>query len=139
MPITPRMSVERTTEGWQLRLAPRGGARYLTGAFLALWLCGWAVGETFVLWMLITGALSLLTGRPPEPGREPLQLGPTLVVGAFLLVWLTLWTIGGIAAITELLRVLWGEDRITVLGGRLTVTWVRGPFRQVRQFERDAI
>jgi len=82
------MTPERPAEGLVLRLKPRGIVRFISSAFLGVWLCGWAVGETFVLWMLLTGALSLLTGRPPEPGREPLQLGPTLVVGAFLLVWL---------------------------------------------------
>src|SRR5262245_21226584 len=130
---------ERTIEGWQLRLEPRGGGRYLTGAFLALWLCGWALGEFFALWLLITGAVALLTGRPPEPGREPLQVGPALMVGVFLVVWLTMWTFGGVLAITEMLRVLWGEDRITVSAGRLEVTWVRGPFRRTRRFERHAI
>jgi hypothetical protein len=66
-------------------------------------------------------------------------VGPAVAVGAFLLVWLALWTVGGIAAIGELLRLLWGEDRMMVASGRLTVTWSRGPFRSSRAFERDAI
>ena len=133
------MSGERTIEGWQVRLRSRGAGRYLGGAFLAFWLCGWAVGEAFALWILIKGALALLTGEPPDPGQEPLQLGPALMVGAFLILWLTMWTIGGIAAIAELLRLLWGEDRILVAAGRLTVTWMRGPVRWSRAFDRDAI
>jgi hypothetical protein len=133
------MSGERTIDGWQLRLKSCGRGRYLGAGVLALWLCGWTVGEVFVLAILISGAVSLLTGRPPGPGREPLELGPALMAGAFLALWLTMWTIGGVAALTELMRVLWGEDRITVAAGRLTVTWAGGPFRSARSFERDAI
>lgn len=126
-------------EGWELRLQSRGADRYVSGAFLAFWLCGWAVGESLVLFLLIKGAWALLTGTPPEPGRAPLDAGPALMTGLFLLVWLTLWTVGGIAAAMEMLRLLWGEDRIRVASGRLTVTWIRGPFRRTRHFERDAI
>ena len=133
------MGAERTIDGWQLRLRPHGMGRYVSGAFLACWLCGWAVGETLVLGLLVKGGWALLTGTPPDPGRELLQWGPAVMVGLFLLVWLTLWTFGGFAAGSELLRLLWGEDRITVASGRLTVTWLRGPFRSSRAFDRDAI
>ena len=130
---------ERTNEGWELRLRSQGAGRYVSAAFLAFWLCMWAVGETLVLWFLIVGAISILTGRPPEPGREPLDAGPAVMVGVFLLVWLTMWTIGGIAAIMELFRLVGGEDRIVVGSGRLRVTWKRGPFRRTRTFEHDVI
>jgi hypothetical protein len=133
------MTGERTMEGWELRLRSRDRGRYVSGAFLLFWLCGWAVGESIVLWLLIKGGWALLTGNPPEPGRAPLDPGPTLLVGLFLLVWITLWTIGGIAAGMELLRLLWGEDRIRVASGRLSVTWIRGPFQSTRDFERDTI
>ena len=93
------------------------------------WLCGWAFGETFAIWMLVKGAIALLTGMPPDPGRAPLQVTPAVLVGVFLLFWLSIWTLGGIAAIGELLRLLWGDDRILVASGRLTVTWLRGPLR----------
>lgn len=130
---------ERTQEGWQLRLRTQGGGRWFGAAFLAFWLCGWAMGETFALWLLVKGAIALLTGTPPEPGRAPLEFGPALLMGLFLLVWLTLWTVGGIAAASELLRLLWGEDRVEVASGRLTVRWFRGPVRTGRTFERHAI
>ena len=133
------MAVEHTSDGWRLTLKSSGGARFLHGGFLAFWLCGWLVGEALVSWILITGAVALLTGKPPGPGQEPLEAGPAVMTGAFLLLWLTLWTVGGIAAASEMLRLLWGEDRITVLGGRLDVVWMRGPFHRARVFERDAI
>ena len=130
---------ERTHDGWQLRLQSRGGGRWFGAGFLAFWLCGWAVGEAFALWLLVKGAIALLTGAPPDPGREPLEVGPAVMVGLFLLVWLTLWTLGGIMAASELLRLLFGEDRITVASGRLTVRWLRGPVRGGRAFERHEI
>lgn len=133
------MAIERTNEGLEVRLKSSGIGRYVGGAFLTFWLCGWAVGEGIVLWLLVKGGIALLTGTPPDPGREPLQAGPAVMVGVFLLAWLTMWTFGGIAAIAELLRLLWGDDRIVVASGRIRVTSNRGPFRTTREFERDAI
>ena len=133
------MPIERTSEGWELVLRPRGADRYATAGFLGFWLCGWAAGETFALWFLIKGAIALLTGEPPDPGRDPLQWGPAVMVGLFLIVWLALWTVGGIAAGSEFIRQLWGRDRVVIASGRLTVTWSRWPFRSRRVFERDAI
>jgi hypothetical protein len=130
---------ERTNEGWELRLRVQGPGRLVGATFLAFWLCGWAVGEAFVLWFLAKGAIALLTGSPPDPGRAPLDAGPALMVGLFLLMWLSLWTIGGIAAAGELLRLLWGEDRILVASGRVTVRWLRGPVRTERTLERHEI
>jgi hypothetical protein len=130
---------ERTNEGLEIRLVTRDPGRFFSAAFLAVWLCGWVFGETFAIWMLVKGAIALLTGMPPDPGRAPLQAAPAVLVGVFLLFWLSIWTLGGIAAIGELLRLLWGEDRILVASGRLTVTWLRGLFRSNRSFERDAI
>ncbi len=130
---------ERTNEGWRLELRTRGPGRYFAAAFLAFWLCGWAAGEAFALWLLAKGVIALLTGAPLDRGHAPLQVGAALAIGAFLLVWLSLWTLGGIAAGAELLRLLFGVDRIVVGSGRLTVTWSRGLFRRTRMFERHAI
>jgi hypothetical protein len=123
----------------ELKLRVRDPGRWFGALFLAAWLCIWAIGESFALWILIRGAIALVTGTPPDAGREPLQAGPAVMVGAFLLLWVAIWTLGGIAAFAELLRLLFGEDRLVVSGGRLTVTWSRGPFRRSRSFERDAI
>ena len=129
---------ERTTEGWRLRLVPQGAGRFATAAFLAFWLCGWAAGEAFALWFLVKGAIALLTGTPVDHGR-PMPLGVLLFMALFLIVWLTLWTIGGIAAIATMFGLVWGEDRIEVASGQLTATWIRGPFRGRRPFQRDAL
>ena len=74
------MISERTNEGWELRLRSQGAGRYVSAAFLAFWLCMWAVGETLVLWFLIVGAISILTGRPPEPGRIRIGLSSRVVM-----------------------------------------------------------
>jgi hypothetical protein len=133
------MTLERTLPGWRLKLKPHGCSRYVSGVFLAFWLCGWAAGEAFAVWLLVRGGISLLTGNPPGTGHKPLPLGLALAAGLFILVWLTLWTIGGIAAFAELFRMLWGEDRLEVLGGRLIVTHIRGPFRNRRAYDRTSI
>ena len=133
------MSGQRTIEGWQLRLRPHGGGRYLGAVFLAIWLCGWAAAEAFAIWFLVRGALALLAGTPPGAGREPLSLAVALVGGAFLILWLALWTLGGVAAFHEFLRLLCGEDVTTVTPAGLEVRWLRGPIRTVRRFERHQI
>ena len=133
------MAIERTPEGLEIRLVSRGCDRYVTAPFLMVWLCGWAAGEGFAIWLLVKGGIALLTGRPPDPGHAPLDLGPALLAGLFLLVWLSLWTVGGVAAFSELFRLLWGQDRITVSSGRLAVAKLRGPFRSRQSFDRHQI
>lgn len=93
---------------------PRGRGRFVGIAFLALWLCLWAAAEAFVLFVLGHGLWSLLTGSPGFGTGAPLQWAPALAVGAFLLVWLSIWTLGGVAAIEELLRLSWAEDRLVL-------------------------
>ena len=128
-----------TTAEREIRLAPHGAGRWFSAAFLSFWLCGWAVGESLVLWLLIKGGIALLTGTPPDPGREPLEFGPSLAVGGFLLFWLALWTLGGVLAMRELLLLLWAVDRLAVRAGELEVVRWRGPFRSRREYPRDAI
>src|SRR5881396_2695801 len=98
------MMLEQTGSGWETRLKINGASRFLGAPFLAFWLAGWAVGEVFALSLLAVGACSLVTGRPPGSGHNPLTLGVALPVGLFLLFWLTFWTFGGFLAGRELLR-----------------------------------
>ena len=130
---------ERVPEGWQARFKPSGPLRYVGAAFLMFWLCGWAVGEGIALTLLAKGVLALMNGAPFDEGRSPLQVGPALAIGAFLLLWLSLWTVGGVAAIGEVLRLLWAEDRIIANGSGLTVMRSRGPFRGRREIPRDVV
>ena len=128
-------SIDTASGSWDVRLRPRGAGRFLTFGFLSLWLCGWAAGEAFVLWILATGGRAFLTGVPPASGRSPLPAAPTVAAGIFLCVWFTFWTLGGIAAIREWLRSIWAEDHISA-GPDLTITRRIGPFRSVRSVDR---
>jgi hypothetical protein len=99
--------------------------------FLAVWLCGWAMGESFALGTLLTGRLAAGDAGAP----------------AFLLGWLALWTLGGIAAWYLWLWCLTGEETIvigpeamslrrSVLGiGRVRLVDMRG-VRGVRAIDR---
>jgi len=121
-----------------IRLRPSGIGRVFTGGFLAVWLTGWAFGECFALWILIQGAISLLTGRGLDSHHHgPPPLGPALAAGAFLLVWLSFWTLGGVFALRELLRMIWAEDRLTPGPDGLEVVHQLGPFRSRRRIRRD--
>ena len=131
------MAGERTNDGFLIRLKARGIGRFFGAAFLAFWLCGWAFGEAFALWFLGTGAAALMRGEAPQGG--PLQTAPVLAIGVFLLFWLVLWTFGGVMAMKELMRLLWGEDRLVASGSGLRVTRLRGPFRSTKEYPRDVI
>ena len=133
------MAIERTPDGLLARFKARGAGRFFSSAFLIFWLCGWAVGECFALWLLGNGVVALMSGEPLSRGQGPLQPGPALLAGAFILFWLALWTVGGVAAIAEVLRLLWGEDRLLVREAKLRLERRRGPFRFTREFPRDTI
>lgn len=137
--LTPTVQSERTFAGLEFRLSSTGWSRFGGAGFLAVWLSFWAVGETLVIWLLVKGGWALLTGTPPEPGREPLPLAPSLAVGAFLVIWLALWTVGGIAAFYELMRLVWSSDRIIVSGDNLTVVRRAGFLRRTHTLPRTAV
>lgn len=130
---------EQTSQGRQIRFRARGVGRFLGAAFLGLWLCGWAAGECFAVWIVYRGAVSLATGQPPTSGGDPVPLPAMIGIGIFLFFWLFLWTLGGILAMREMLRLLWCEDRLTVHGGGLAVHQVIGPFTSTREIPRDTI
>src|SRR5688572_22590369 len=131
------MKPEGTSGGLEVELRIAGIGRFFGAAFLAVWLAGWAVGEAFALWILGVGAWSLLTGQPPEAGREPFRPELALPVGLFLLFWLALWTLGGVMAGRELLRLLFGGDRIRLGHDRLEIERSYGLFRSRETLRRD--
>ena len=133
------MQLQRTFTGLEAHLRSTGFARFGGAAFLLVWLAGWAMGEAFALWFIIVGAKSLLTGEPPEPGRNPLVLAPTLAIGLFLLGWLVLWTIGGLAALYELMRLLWSRDHLCVKPDGLEITRRAGFLSRSRIIPRGQI
>lgn len=131
--------MEETPQGPEIRLASKGAARFLAAPFLVVWLCGWAIGESVVFYLLAIGAWALITGKPPRAGQRPLDVGFALAMGAFLIFWLAMWTLGGIAAIGELLRLVAGEDRLVAGPEGLVVTHRRGPFRSTRTIPRERL
>jgi hypothetical protein len=116
------MALERTAEGLETTLRPKGSARFFAAAFLSFWLCGWAVGETFAVYALMKGTATFGEGR--------------LAVTGFLLVWLSFWTLGGLLAMREWLRLLWSQDRIVVAPEALCIHRRLGPFRRTTTIAR---
>ena len=133
------MISEPTSEGFVMRFRPRGAGRFVGAAFLLVWLCGWAGGEAFALFVIGYGIYSLVTGRPAFGSDQPIQLGPAVAVGCFLLVWLAIWTLGGIMAIRELLRSVWAEDRLVLDRAGLVCSHRLGPFVSTRRLPRSEI
>ena len=133
------VTIQRTFRGLEVRLHSVGKGRFFGAAFLGVWLAGWAAGEVIVVGLLTIGGWSLVTGRPPEPGRAPLEAGPSVAIGAFLALWLALWTFGGIAALYEFFRLLWSVDRITADPSGLDVTRRIGLFIRRTRYPKDDI
>ena len=133
------MTLERTVEGLEARLWPRGFGRVVNAGFLGVWLCGWLAGECLALWFLVRGALSLLTGEPPQPDAPPLPLAPAVLAGLFLLVWLAFWTLGGYLAARELLRVISSSDHIVARPDSLVVHRRLGPFLSTKTLPRPDV
>ena len=124
------MSMERTVEGLEARYRPRGFGRFFSAGFLLVWLCGWAAGECFAIWMLVRGVAAFLESGGSGPDAPP----PAVMAfaGLFLLLWLSFWTLGGYAAGREFLRLIWSEDRILARHDALVLHRRIGPFRSTR-------
>ena len=133
------MKIEHTTSGLEARFKIAGVGRFGGAAFLALWLLFWAPFEAAVIWILGKGLWSLLTGEPPAADHTPLTAGIALPAGLFLLFWLAFWTLGGLAAGHELLRLLFGRDRIVAGCDGLEIVPGRGLYRSRRKVGRQEI
>jgi hypothetical protein len=118
-------------------LRPAGAMRFVTAAFLGLWLAGWMVGEVIAAAVLVVLVLSFFGGSPDASWTMPfrsLAAGGFGFVFLFLVLWLTGWTIGGLAAIDQFLRSIAGRDRLRLVPEGLEVTRGAGPFRRVTVF-----
>src|SRR5262245_16789040 len=115
-----------------ISLRPTGIGRYIVAALLLAWLAGWAAGEGFALFAA-GGIVKKLVGagRQQVTGLmegDPASAGAVAFIVVFLTIWLTIWTIGGIAAMTHLVRLLWGEDTIALTESGFEVVRRGGPF-----------
>ncbi len=127
-------------DGATASFRPAGRARYFGAGFLSFWLCGWAAGEAFGAYFLVT-LLMTIAGLAPQAvqGGKWLEGGAAFGGLLFILFWLSLWTFAGVAAITQLLRSLAGEDRIDVHGTAIEITRRAGPFSRVKSHDRSDI
>src|SRR5262249_24986846 len=118
--------------------------RFLGAGFLMFWLAGWAAGETFALWAVASGVRSLFTSGPPSPLEADhhsiqVQSAVPLALGLFILGWLIFWTFAGVAAGSQLLRLLFGRDRILVKDDGLEIEQRYGWFRSRKWFPRHEV
>lgn len=118
---------------------PRGFGRFPSALFLFLWLCAWAVGEAFALFILGHGIWAWMTGAPLFGSDETVRVAPLLGFGTFLLVWLTIWTIGGVMAMQELARLMWAKDRLVLTRDTLLRKRQRGPVTSTRCLARNDV
>ncbi len=133
------VKIQRTFQGLEAELRSTGAGRFSGAGFLMFWLVFWVVGEAFALGILGWGAWSLFTGQPPGAGHAPLETGPALFTGLFLLCWTAFWTFGGIMAWRELLRRLFGSDRLIARGDSLEVVHGYGLFSSRQTLPRDRL
>ena len=140
-----RIEVRSLPDAEEIVLRQTGLLRWFAAAFLAFWLCGWALGEAVALALflgpvaapLVEAARELfpgLVGRVPA-GPENLPLP----VYAFLGAWLVAWTWGGLSAAWALLRVVAGSDRYVLRPGSVAFRPCAGPFGRTRELRAGAV
>jgi hypothetical protein len=137
--MNPEQPRELSYEGDTLRVVLRlaGCARYAGAVFMFVWLVPWAFGEAF--------AANALLAFMGSSARIPIAIATSsfpvqtvsIAIASFFLVWLTFWTWGGLAAISEVLRLLFGSDTIEVTPARWSVARSYGLFVRRRSFQRD--
>ncbi|MFN7990419.1 MAG: hypothetical protein U0529_23320 [Thermoanaerobaculia bacterium] len=140
-----RIEVRPLPDGEEIVLRPTGVLRWFAAAFLAFWLCGWALGEAVALVLLlgpfaaplVEGARELFPGLVGSAPAGPASL--PLPVCAFLAVWLAAWTWGGLSAAWELLRILAGSDRYLLRPGSVVYSRRAGPFGRARELRAGAV
>ena len=128
--------------GPTMSLRPAGIGRFVTAAFLSVWLAGWVAGEVVAAGMLATilgGMAGLISEPRPAWAVDFVANGGVAFGLLFLILWLTLWTIGGVAALTALARSLVGADHVGLTDAGFEVVRRAGPFRRRYAFERSTV
>lgn len=95
----------------QIVLRSTGCMRWIAGPFFVVWLCGWGVGEAFLLNQLFPAL---------EMGLAQVESFPAGTI--FLAPFTLFWTFGGITAIVALLRAVAGFDRIRFESMEIAIT-----------------
>ena len=121
------MELVRHADRITATLKPRGWARLVVAAFLALWLCPWAVGEGVTLYVG-AGLLRSLFAEGTTPAGWLVAGLIALAVGG----WLVLWTLGGAGALHTLGMLLIGSERLEATPRRLVVESAVGFWRKRR-------
>jgi hypothetical protein len=91
--------------------------------FLAIWLCGWAIGEVMVP---IDALVGLTSGQGKMGGGEGLLL---------LLVWFPFWTVAGLVIMFALWWNLAGREVVILSDGALVVRREVGSLQRSRSFD----
>jgi hypothetical protein len=91
--------------------------------FLAVWLCGWAIGEVMVPAGVLVRMIS---------GQGKMAVGEDLFV---LLLWFPLWTVGGLMVMLALWWSFAGREVILVSDGALVVRREVGPLQRSRTYD----
>jgi hypothetical protein len=110
------------TDNWneqQIVIAAR--RNWFALLFIPVWLCGWLLGEVFVLIAVLNLALA----------------GSALAL--ILLLWLTFWTYGGFRAVQGLLWNIKGREVITLGSGLLTIDRRFQPLYRRREYELSEV
>jgi len=128
--------------GWQVRIRARGWLRFLPAAFLGAWLCGWAVGEWFVVSILVRGAAGVfgIDANPmpaPMMNGSPATGGTLLFIATFMIIWLAFWTLGGVLALRELLMLISGDERVRWDSQGIEVRRAAGPFTRTQRIRGE--
>lgn len=142
--MTGSTPLERGFDGGRhvVTLRVAGWLRVIPALFMAVWLCGWAVGEAFAGGALLSVVASLLWPGLETPFGLRLATGSPAVMGgaiAFLGVWLALWTLGGIAAFGSLLELLFLRERLVFDGGGIRLERRAGILARVREWSAAEI
>ncbi|MCE1248712.1 MAG: hypothetical protein LWY06_18890 [Firmicutes bacterium] len=122
------MKVNKLPDGLELSFLPdRSIGSIFSIVFLCIWLIGWFIGETAVLFAFVTGSV-----------KSDSFL--------FMFLWITMWSLGGFMAINAFLALAFGKRIVTIRHDSLHIiesfgVWRKNnffPMSRVRNLRRDS-